>query len=382
MKKIIAFIIAAAVLIGVLPAKAQTAYELSIEAPYAILMEKETGTVLYEKSPHERVAPASVTKIMTMLLVVEAIEAGTLSLDDMVTAGVEATKKGGSQIYLKEGEKMSVEDLLKSVAVSSANDAATALAEHIAGTEGAFVAKMNERAKELGMENTVFSNCTGLPTEGEHLTTAYDIALMARELISHDMIKEFTTIWIDSVRNGEFGLSNTNKLIRFYEGATGLKTGYTEEAMYCLAATAERDGTEYIAVVMKAPSSDARFESAKTLLNYAFATYTLIDIAPAEVLPPIPVSLGEVQYVQPVLSEGGKLLVEKTEASSVVRKTELEESLTAPVEAGQVIGRLTIETAGGELLHEENIVAGDNVDRLGWFEIFTDYLSLIFTGHL
>ncbi|MBQ4382526.1 MAG: D-alanyl-D-alanine carboxypeptidase, partial [Oscillospiraceae bacterium] len=257
--------------------------DLEIAAPSAILVERETGAVIYEKNAHDRLAPASVTKVMTLLLLAEAIDRGDLKMEDTVTCSAAASSMGGSQVYLKEGEQLPVKELLKCVVVASANDAAVALAEHLAGTESAFVALMNRRAKELGMADTVFSNCTGLPAQSEHLSSAADIAAMARELLSHSWIKDFTTIWTDSIRDGQFGLTNTNKLIRFYPGATGLKTGYTDTAGHCLAASALRDGVEYIAVVLHCASSQERFESAKALLSFAFANYTLVPCLPDQV---------------------------------------------------------------------------------------------------
>lgn len=390
MKKLLSFLLAISLLI--LPARAmesfnenewaavatlKTVEDIPLSVPSAILMEKETGEILYELNSHERLAPASVTKVMTMLLVVEAVESGKLALDEMVTATAGATGKGGSQIFLKEGEQMTVDTLLKCVAVASANDAAVALAEHIAGSEEAFVAMMNSRAAELGMKDTVFSNCTGLPTEGEHLTTAYDIALMSRELIRHDMIKSYTKIWMDSIRGGEFGLSNTNKLVRFYQGATGLKTGYTQEAGYCVAATAERDGVEYIAVVMHGESSDARFESAKVLLNHAFANYTLVNALPDEALPPVAVALGEAGYVQPVTAQSPKLLMTKNEAAGITKSVELLESVEAPVQPGQELGRLVLTAADGSELAAVPLVADCAVEKLGWWKIFLRYLGLV-----
>lgn len=353
--------------------------DISIDAPSAILIEKETGTVLYEKNADERMEPASVTKVMTILLIVEAIESGSISLESMVPVSEYAESMGGSQIYLEQGEQMSVHDMLKSIVVSSANDAAVAMAEYIAGTEQAFVSKMNQRAQELGMKNTVFCNCTGLLDTPEHLTTARDIALMSRELIGHDMIKEYTTIWTDSVRNGEFGLSNTNKLVRFYEGATGLKTGFTQGAMYCLSATAERDGVEYIAVVLHCETSPQRFESAKTLLSYAFANYTLVDVSPDKVIPPMPVTLGESDYIQPVLESENKILVEKAKAASITKILELDEGVLAPVTAGQQVGKLTVEE-NGNLLAEIPIISDVDVARLTWGQIFFGLLSMLFFG--
>ena len=244
---------------------------VEVSAKSVILMERETGTVLYQQAEHEQREPASVTKIMTMLLVVEAIEQGQLHLEDRVTCSAYAASMGGSQVFLAEGEQMSVSELLKCITVVSGNDAAVAMAEYLSGSEAAFVAEMNLRARELGMADTNFVNCTGLPAQG-HLTSAHDIALMSRELIlNHPSIREYTTIWMDSIRDGAFGLTNTNRLVRFYQGATGLKTGSTDSALYCVSATAERDGMELIAVVMKSPTSAQRFEDAKALLDYGFA---------------------------------------------------------------------------------------------------------------
>ena len=266
--------------------------ELPVQAEAALLMEKETGQVLYAKNEHQALEPASVTKVMTLLLVMEAIDRGTLAYDDVVTVSDYAASMGGSQIFLSPGEQITVEDLLKGVCVSSGNDAAVALAEKTAGVTELFVEQMNNRARELGMQDTHFVNCTGLPAEG-HVTSAWDIAVMSRELIRrHPDIRRFTTIWMDTLRDGQFQLSNTNKLIRFYEGATGLKTGSTDSAKYCISATAEREGMELIAVVLKSPTGQQRFEDAKTLLNYGFSTYGLVHAAPEEPLPPVPVTLG------------------------------------------------------------------------------------------
>jgi D-alanyl-D-alanine carboxypeptidase (penicillin-binding protein 5/6) len=344
-------------------------------------MEKETGTVIYEKNADERLEPASVTKVMTILLIVEAIEAGTIAMEDAVTVSAYAASMGGSQIFLEEGEQMTVRDMLKSIVVSSANDAAVAMAEHLAGSESAFVQRMNSRAAELGMENTVFYNCTGLLDQPEHLTTARDVAIMSRELIRHDMIKEFTTIWMDTVRDGEFGLSSTNKLIYYYDGATGLKTGFTSSAGYCLSATAERDGVEYIAVVMHCDTSQNRFESAKVLLSYGFANYTLVSTAPDSALAPIAVSMGETESVQPEVQGDGWLLMEKSRAGSVKKAVEISGALDAPVTQGQTVGSLTISDDTGELAVLP-IVAGSAVGRLTWGEIFIKLLKLTFAGGL
>ncbi len=351
--------------------------DIDVPAPSAILVEKETGEVIYEKEPDVQYEPASVTKIMTTLLIAEAVEAGELSLDDMITASSRAASMGGSQVYLEEGERMPLRDMLKCIVVSSANDAAVAVAEHMAGTEQAFAARMNERARELGMVNTNFCNCTGLLDQPEHLTTARDIAIMARELIKHEWIKEYTTIWMDTVRGGEFGLSNTNKLIYYYPGATGLKTGFTSSAMFCLAATAEREGVEYIAVVMHCPTSNERFESAKTLLSYAFANYTIAAVVPDGALAPVRVKLGKTRYVQPELASGGYVLVRRSGAQSLERTLEIESELTAPVERGQKVGTLTI-SLGGEVLAQRDVAASQEVARLSWFDIFMRILTRVF----
>ncbi len=351
--------------------------QVAVDAQSCILMEKETGEILYAENEHEKLEPASVTKVMTLLLVMEAIDSGRLSYDDMVVASAHACSMGGSQVWLKENEQMSVEDMLKAVCVVSANDCSVALGEHLAGSHEAFVERMNERAAELGMNDSHFVNCTGLPAEG-HLTSAHDIALMSRELIrNHPDIRRFTTIWMDSIRNGESELSNTNKLIRFYEGATGLKTGSTDSALYCLSATAERDGMELIAVVMKAPTTTQRFESAKALLNYGFANYELEKVTPEQLLPPIPVTLGTRKSMQPILGEGSTLLLEKGTAETLEQELFLVEELKAPVEKGQQIGQLCLKKDGEEVAVIP-IVAGETVQRLRYGDILVDFLRKAF----
>lgn len=370
MKKIIAALMA--VLLMTMPVYGMETLEgdaVTIAAPYAVLMEQSTGTVIYEKESHEHCSPASVTKVMTMLLVMEAIEKGTIALDTMVTASGTAASMGGSQIWLEEGERMSVHEMLKCVAVVSANDCAVALAEQIAGTEEAFVQQMNERAWELGMNDTHFTNCTGLHDDDQHYTSAYDIAIMARELLKHETIKEYTTIWMDSIRDGEFGLSNTNKLIYYFDGATGLKTGFTSKAMYCLAASAERDGVEYIAVVLHADTSNDRFESAKTLLSFAFANYELVSLRPQQALPPVSVKLGTADSVQPEWDGNEYLLEEKGVISALEYELELTDSVTAPVAAGQRLGKLTVTGAEG-ILAEIPIVSAGEISRLSFKNIY------------
>lgn len=375
-----AALLSAAVAVSlVLPAQGAA---LEIAAPSAVLMDAATGTVLYEKNAHAPLAPASVTKIMTLLLVMEALDSGRISWDDTVTASEAAAAKGGSQVYLEPGEQMSMEEMIKSVAVVSANDCATALAEHVAGSESAFVEMMNNRAAELGMADTHFVNCTGLddePNAAEHLTTAYDIALMSRELLKHDRIREFTTIWMDTVRNGEFGLSNTNKLVRFYQGTTGLKTGYTSSAGHCLSASAERDGLELIAVVLHCSSSGERFQSAKELLDYGFAGYTLVTPDENTEIPAVPVLLGEVDAITPVLSEASPVLVEKGQAGKITTRVEVAEQVRAPVEAGQRLGTLTIQSDGSPL-QAVPLVAPEAVARKSWWDVTRELLGQMAFG--
>ena len=314
---------------------------------------------------------------MTILLTMEAIDSGQLSYDTMITASAHACSMGGSQIWLKENEQMTVSDMLKAVCVVSANDCAVALAEQIAGSEEAFVERMNQRAKELGMEDTTFKNATGLPAEG-HVTSAYDIALMSRELVlNHPDIRQYTTIWMDTLRGGASSLVNTNKLIRFYEGATGLKTGSTDSALYCLSATAERDGMELIAVIMKGATSPQRFEDAKTLLSYGFSTYALKRITPESALPPVPVKLGTQATVQPVLEKGTALLLEKSRAGQLAQSVTLTPQVEAPVAKGDPLGTLTV-TSGEDVVAELPLVAGEEVPRITYGQMLRRVLRMAF----
>ncbi len=371
MKKLIALLCAVLVL-GTVRARA-----VEVSAPSALLMEKETGTVLFSKDEHAKLEPASVTKIMTILLTMEAIDSGALTYDTVVTASAHACSMGGSQIWLKENEQMTVGDMLKAVCVVSANDCAVALGEHLAGSEDAFVERMNQRAKELGMNDTTFQNATGLPAEG-HVTSAYDIALMSRELIrNHPDIRQYTTIWMDTLRNGQSSLVNTNKLIRFYEGATGLKTGSTDAALYCLSATAERDGMELISVIMKDATSAQRFEDAKALLSYGFSTYALKTIAPETPLSPVPVVLGTQATVQPVLGGGDALLLEKAKAADLRQSVSLFPTVDAPVANGDPLGTLTV-TSGGEVVAELPLLAGEDVPRITFGQMLLRQLRLAF----
>ena len=353
--------------------------DIDISAPSAILMEKVTGEVIYDKNSHERLPPASVTKVMTMLLIVEAVERGDISLDDTVIASERAASFGGSCVFLEEGEKMSVAEMLKCICVVSANDCAVAMAEHLCGSEQTFVARMNDRARELGLKDTNFKNCTGLFEDDEHYTSAYDIAVMSRELIRHDMIKDYTTIWMDTIRGGEFGLSNTNKLVYYYDGCTGLKTGFTEKAMYCLSATAEREGVEYIAVIMHADTIDKRNNDAKALLSYGFANYRLMPLRSPDVLPPVRVTLGSADSVQPVYDGAEAALVPKSGAGEVSYELDLPDTLPAPVEKGQQIGTLRV-VSDGSTLYSVKLLADSSVARASFgrtlLELVKSYVGL------
>ena len=371
MKRACALLLSAVLLLGLLPGQANAA-EMEVSAKSAVLMDVATGTVLFEKNAHEALAPASVTKIMTMLLIMEAIDSGSITYDDMVTASEAAAAKGGSQIYLKAGEQMSVSEMLKSIAVSSANDCACAMAEHLSGSEGAFVDRMNQRAKELGMEDTHFVNCTGLddsPEAARHRTSAYDIALMSRELLGkHPDIKKYTTIWMDTIRGGAFGLSNTNKLIRFYPGATGLKTGFTSGAGYCLSATAEREGLELIAVTMGCESAKIRNAACKSMLDYGFANYALVS-PDLEDIPSVPVVLGKEKDVSLELSGARQMLIPKAKKAGITQSVSLKESVNAPVEKGAVLGTLTVKS-GEETLLEIPLSAAKAVEKLTLGDVF------------
>ena len=379
-KRMLAIFVLLVLLAGAL-LPAVRAAELDLPAPSYVLMERSTGEVLLEHNAHERLRPASVTKVMTLLLIMEALDDGRIGWDDMVQTSAAAAAKGGSQIYLEENEQLPLEEMLKSIVVSSANDCACAMAEHIAGSEAAFVEMMNARAEQLGMTDTHFVNCTGLddePEAAEHLTTAYDIALMSRELLGHEAIKKYTTIWMDTVRDGQFGLSNTNKLVRFYDGTTGLKTGYTSAAGHCLSASAERNGMELIAVVLHCASSTDRFESAKALLNYGFSNYALVTPEPGE-LPAVPVTLGTAAEITPVLADETPILIDKALAAGVETNVRVDGSVTAPVEAGQTLGTLTI-TSGGQTIAERDLVAPEAVGALRWGDVFLQMLRALCMG--
>lgn len=370
MKRLGWIMVVFSVLLGLLPMQAQAA-DLEVEAKSALLMDVATGTILYEQNSHEALAPASVTKVMTMLLIMEAIDSGKIGWSDTVTASEEAAAKGGSQVFLKVGETMTVEDMVKSIAVSSANDCACAMAEHLAGSESAFVEMMNSRAKELGMNDTHFVNCTGLDDgedAAEHKTSAHDIALMSRELLyNHPDITKFTTIWMDTIRGGEFGLSNTNKMVRFYNGCTGLKTGFTSGAGYCLSASAEREGLQLIAVVMGCETSQKRFAACKGMLDYGFANFALVQPEVPEAA--VPVKLGVVDSVSAVPAQSGEMLIDKGQKNLVTTEVQLDPEVTAPVSQGQRLGTMTVK-AGEQILAEIPMVAETGVEKLSWGQMF------------
>ncbi len=351
---------------------------VTVKAKSAVLMDASTGKVLMAMNENVKVFPASVTKIMPLLLITEAIDEGRIALSDMVTVSATASGKGGSQIWLKEGEQMSVDDLLKATAVYSANDACTALGEYLAGSSEAFVNMLNDRAQQLGMTNTNFDNCTGLDDETDtHLTTAMDVAIMSRELLKHERITNYTTIWMDSVRGGVTELVNTNKLVRFYEGTTGLKTGTTNKAGCCVSASAMRNGTHLIAVVMGSENSDDRFNGAKAMLNWGFANYTTITpVIDATLIPDVVVIKGTEEKITPVIPEASPLLIEKGKENEIKQTIDLAINVEAPVEHGQVLGTVTF-TAGDEVLGEYKLTAKEDVGKLTMKIVFLRLLQAL-----
>ncbi|MCQ2485690.1 MAG: D-alanyl-D-alanine carboxypeptidase [Clostridia bacterium] len=380
MKKVISVFLCIGVVMSLFCIFASAGEKLPVEvrAKSVVLMDQTTGKVLLKQNENEKLYPASVTKIMSMLLVMEAIDGNKIRLTDTVPTSSVAASKGGSQIWLKEGESMSVDELLKATAVYSANDACTALGEYVAGSDEGFVTMMNERAAELGMKNTHFDNCTGLDDESEtHLTTAYDIALMSRELMKHELIKEYTTIWMDSLRNGKTELVNTNKLIRFYEGATGLKTGTTSKAGCCVSATATREGTSLIAVVMGAGNSTDRFETAKALLNWGFANYsTVTPSVEKSLITDVNVLKGEERTLTPQVSPSKTVLVPKGRERDLVQNIELTTAVEAPVESNQKLGKITV-SLDGDVLGEYDITAPHYVERLTFSTVFMRMLGAL-----
>ncbi len=378
--KLFSFVLCAALLVPFCAVAADSAEStempVTVNAKSAVLVDVSSGKVLAAMNEHERLYPASVTKIMTLLLVMEAIDAGTLNLNDSVIASPTAAAKGGSQIWLKEGETMTVDELLRATAIYSANDACEALGEHIAGSEEALVSLINKRAAELGMTNTHFDNCTGLDdTTTTHLTTAYDIALMSVELLRHDLIRKYTTVWMDSLRDGTTQLVNTNKLVRFYDGATGLKTGTTAKAGCCVAASAERGGTHLVAVVMGSPTSDDRFNAAKALLNWGFANYeTASPVPDASLLADVTVIGGYKDSFTPAVEAPKPMLLKKGSAERMEQTAELATDVQAPVAAGERVGTLTF-SLDGEIIAEYPIISPEEIKKLDFLEVLRRFLS-------
>lgn len=342
--------------------------QLDIKAKSAILMEVNTGKILYEMNADEKLPPASITKIMSLLLVMEAIDSGKMSVEDVITASEHACSMGGSQIWLEPGETMTVDDLLKAAVIASANDATVALGEQIAGSEEGFVAMMNERAAQLGMTNTHFVNATGLDAEG-HISTAHDVAIMSAELIKHELIKNYSTVWMDTLRDGESELVNTNKLVRFYEGTTGLKTGTTSGAGYCLSATAERNGLELVAVIMSGDTSQDRFNGAKKLLDYGFANYEYASITPQLDITELDVKNGVAQKVKISAKNNFGTLLKKSEASAITQQLNLKQNLTAPIKKDAVVGTVDFYL-NDEMIGQVDVTASESVDKMSFFMAF------------
>lgn len=379
MKKVICFFICVCFMMHSVVVFAEGNTDLGLNAKSAILMEESTGNILYESNPDERLPIASVTKVMTMLLIMEAVDSGKISLDDMVTVSENAMSYGGSTMLLETGEQLTVNDMLKGIAVASANDGCVAMAEHLAGSESAFVDMMNEKAKELGMENTHFMNTNGLD-EDDHYSSARDVAIMSRELMKHETIFNYTSIWMDTLRGGKFQLANTNKLIRFYDGANGLKTGSTSKALCCLSAAAKRNDMQLIAVVLGAPTSAERFASAKSLLDYGFANYAVnTQITAGDEVQKIAVEKGVDKEVGVVAGDSCSTLVKKGQEDNITKEIKIDETITAPIEAGQKIGTMTI-SRDGEVIADIDLNASSAVEKKGIGLIIKDFFATIFFG--
>lgn len=379
MKKVICFFICVCFMMQSVVVFAEGNTDLGLNAKSAILMEEATGNILYESNPDERLPIASVTKVMTMLLIMEAVDSGKISLDDMVTVSENAMSYGGSTMFLETGEQLTVNDMLKGIAVASANDGCVAMAEHLAGSESAFVDMMNEKAKELGMENTHFMNTNGLD-EDDHYSSARDVAIMSRELMKHETIFNYTSIWMDTLRGGKFQLANTNKLIRFYDGANGLKTGSTSKALCCLSAAAKRNDMQLIAVVLGAPTSAERFASAKSLLDYGFANYAVnTQITAGDEVQKIAVEKGVDKEVDVVAGDSCSTLVKKGQEDNITKEIKIDETITAPIEAGQKIGTMTI-SRDGEVIADIDLNASSAVEKKGIGLIIKDFFATIFFG--
>lgn len=348
---------------------------LDIKAKSSILMEPYTGQILYESNADEVLPPASITKIMSLLLVMEAIDRKDLSLDSVISASEHACSMGGSQIWLEPNESMTVDDLLKAAFIASANDATVALGEAVAGSEEGFVAMMNEKAQSLGMTNTKFINCTGLDAEG-HVTTAHDVAIMSCELIKHQLVKNYSTVWMDSLRDGKSELVNTNKLVRFYKGTTGLKTGTTSGAGYCLSATAQRNGMELVAVIMGGDTSNDRFNGAKKLLDYGFANYSFNCVKPElKKNTTVKVEKGTEKSVKVTAKDNINILLKKSDSAKITQKVNLKDKVTAPVKKGDKLGSVDVYV-GDEQIGSVDITAKSDIKRMN----FAVALSLIIKG--
>lgn len=379
MKKVICFFICVCFMMHSVVVFAESNTDLGLNAKSAILMEESTGNILYESNPDERLPIASVTKVMTMLLIMEAVDSGKISLDDMVTVSENAMSYGGSTMFLETGEQLTVNDMLKGIAVASANDGCVAMAEHLAGSESAFVDMMNEKAKELGMENTHFMNTNGLD-EDDHYSSARDVAIMSRELMKHETIFNYTSIWMDTLRGGKFQLANTNKLIRFYDGANGLKTGSTSKALCCLSAAAKRNDMQLIAVVLGAPTSAERFASAKSLLDYGFANYAVnTQITAGDEVQKIAVEKGVDKEVGVVAGDSCSTLVKKGQEDNITKEIKIDETITAPIDAGQKMGTMTI-SRDGEVIADVDLNASSAVEKKGIGLIIKDFFATIFFG--
>lgn len=379
MKRVICFFICVCFMMHSVAVFAEGNTDLGLNAKSAILMEESTGNILYESNPDERLPIASVTKVMTMLLIMEAVDSGKISLDNMVTVSENAMSYGGSTMFLETGEQLTVNDMLKGIAVASANDGCVAMAEHLAGSESAFVDMMNEKAKELGMENTHFMNTNGLD-EDDHYSSARDVAIMSRELMKHETIFNYTSIWMDTLRGGKFQLANTNKLIRFYDGANGLKTGSTSKALCCLSAAAKRNDMQLIAVVLGAPTSAERFASAKSLLDYGFANYAVnTQITAGDEVQKIAVEKGVDKEVGVVAGDSCSTLVKKGQEDNITKEIKIDETITAPIEAGQKIGTMTI-SRDGEVIADIDLNASSAVEKKGIGLIIKDFFATIFFG--
>lgn len=350
--------------------------EETVTAPSAILMESSSGKVLFEKNPHEQRPCASITKVMTMLLVCEAIDSGKLSLDDTITASAHAASMGGSDIWLEEGETMSANDMIKATVVASANDAAVALAEHLCGSEEVFVQKMNEKANQLGMKDTVFKNCNGLDEDG-HITSAYDVAVMSRELMKHEMIFDYTSIWIDNLRDGKTQIVNTNKLLKTYKGITGLKTGTTNDAGCCMAASATRGDMSLFAVVLGCNSGKERFSDAAALLDYGFANFSVTQLkAPNDLPKTIKVENGMQKNIGIGCDINSSIVLDKNSGSKIVSKIDLPESIEAPVASGQKLGTVTYSLDGKAVKNFE-ITALQHAEQISFASVFSVLLNSI-----